>query len=65
LDLIYLQPGGETMEYLIELRLQNLENLNLNTLGTLSERFDTPKMRRAIENITHLIQSDSQQYEGL
>ena len=53
------------MEYLIELRLQNLEQLNLSTLSTLSGRFDTPKMRRAVENITHLIQSDSQQYEVL
>lgn len=65
LDLVYLQPGGETMEYLIELRLQNLEQLNLSTLSTLSERFDTPKMRRAVENIIQLIQSDSQQYEVL
>jgi predicted transcriptional regulator of viral defense system len=65
LDLVYLQPGGETPEYLASLRLQNLEQFNIKALGTLCNNFDTPKMRRAIENITRLIQSDSQKYESL
>jgi predicted transcriptional regulator of viral defense system len=65
LDLVYLQPGGETLEYLASLRLQNLEQFNIKALGTLCNSFDTPKVRRAVENITRLIQSDSQKYESL
>jgi predicted transcriptional regulator of viral defense system len=65
LDLVYLQPGGETLEYLASLRLQNLEQFNIKALGTLCNSFDTPKVRRAVENITRLIQSDFQKYESL
>ena len=65
LDLIYLQPAGDSLEYLRELRLQNLEQLDLNILSALSKVFNTPKMRRAIENITHLVQSAAQEYETL
>ena len=65
LDLIYLQPEGDSLVYLRELRLQNLEQLDLDTLSALSKVFNTPKMRRAIENITHLIQSSAQEYETL
>lgn len=65
LDLIYLQPGGDTPEYLHELRLQNLERLNLNELHRQAEIFGTPKLRRAIAFITNLAEAETQAYETL
>lgn len=65
LDLVYLQPGGDTPAYLQELRLQNLERLDLEVLRRQSEGFDTPKLRRAVEVITQLAQNESQEYEAL
>ena len=65
LDLVYLQPDGDSPSYLRELRLQNLDQLNMDTLHTLAKCFGTPKMGRALENITSLVESDSQEYETL
>ena len=65
LDLVYLQPGGGTPNFLRELRLQNLERLNLDELHRLAETFNTPKLRRAVETITRLTQSETQEYETL
>ena len=63
LDLVYLQSSGDTSDYLGELRLQNLEQLDIGKLGGLAEVFATPKLRRAIGTITRLIQSEAQEYE--
>ena len=63
LDLVYLQPGGDTPAYLRELRLQNLERLDLDELCRQAEIFNTPKLHRAVETITRLAQSETQEYE--
>ncbi len=65
LDLVYLQPGGDSLEYLRELRLQNLERLDLDELRRQVETFNTPKLRRAVEAIIGLAHSDIQEYETL
>ncbi|MHB0988222.1 MAG: type IV toxin-antitoxin system AbiEi family antitoxin domain-containing protein [Bellilinea sp.] len=65
LDLVYLQPGGESAKYLNELRLQNLDHLNLDGLKRQTEVFDSPKMRAAAKVITKLIQGETSQYEEL
>ena len=65
LDLIYLQPGGDSEEYLRELRLQNLGRLDLAALRLQSDRFDTPKLHRAVEIINHLVQNETQEYQNL
>jgi predicted transcriptional regulator of viral defense system len=65
LDLVYLQSGGDSDDYLRELRLQNLEQFNLDTLRILADSFDTPKLRRAVENIIRLVQNEIQEYETL
>jgi len=51
LDLVYLQPGGESMEYLQELRLQNLDTIDPVRLEQFAGRFESPKMRTAAKNI--------------
>ncbi len=65
LDLVYLQPGGDAPEYLRELRLQNLERLDLDELRRQAETFGTPKLRRAVATITNLAHTDIQEYETL
>ncbi|RJQ45149.1 MAG: hypothetical protein C4545_00010 [Anaerolineaceae bacterium] len=65
LDLIYLQPGGESPNYLQELRLQNVEQLDLDRLKKQSEVFDSPKMRRAVKGISQLILGETIEYEEL
>ena len=65
LDLVYLQPGGDHLVYLRELRLQNLERLDLDALRRQAETFNTPKLRRAVKAIIGLAQSETQEYETL
>ena len=65
LDLVYLQPGGDSAHYLRELRLQNLERLDMHELYRQAAAFNTPKLRRAVEAITRLAQTETQGYETL
>lgn len=65
LDLVYLQPGGDTREYLSELRLQNLERLDMGALHRQAEVFATPKLHRAVQVIASLAQREAQEYEIL
>lgn len=65
LDLVYLQPGGESFDYLQELRLQNVEQLDLDRLKKQSEMFDSPKMRRAVKSISQLTFGKTSEYEAL
>ena len=65
LDLVYLQPGGGTSEFLRELRLQNMERLDLEALRLQADAFNSPKIHRALSAITRLTQSESQEYETL
>jgi predicted transcriptional regulator of viral defense system len=65
LDLVYLQPDGETPEYLQELRLQNLDRLDLGMLRTLSDNFDKPKLCRATEAISELAHREAEEFEAL
>jgi predicted transcriptional regulator of viral defense system len=65
LDLVYLTPGGDTPEYLRELRLQNLDRLDIDELRRLVETFITPKLHRAYRVITDLARAETQEYEPL
>jgi len=65
LDLVYLQPDGETKEYLQELRLQNLDRLNLDEMRKQAEAVNKPKLQRAVEIISNLAQGEIRDYEVL
>ena len=65
LDLVYLQPSGETLHYLRELRLQNLDRLNVNTLRLQSSVFNTPKLHKAVEVVAQLTQNEFMDYSNL
>jgi predicted transcriptional regulator of viral defense system len=65
LDQVYLQPGGDTPGYLHELRLQNLDRLEIEALRHQVETFNTPKLYRAFKEIVRLARSEAQEYETL
>ena len=65
LDLIYLQPGGDSPAYLRELRLQNLDQLDLDQLGHLADLAGSPKLRRAAAFIAELARVEAAEYESL
>lgn len=65
LDLIYLQPGGDSPAYLKELRLQNTEKLDKDLLRIQSEKFNTPKIQNAVKGILQLISGESEEFEDL
>jgi predicted transcriptional regulator of viral defense system len=65
LDLIYLTPDAETPEYLQELRLQNLDRLDLEELRRRAESLGKPKLVRAAERIVQLAKAEEAEYETL
>jgi len=54
LDLIYLESGGDTLDYLTELRLGNLNQLDCQLLKNLAGRIEKPKLLRAVAAIQKL-----------
>jgi predicted transcriptional regulator of viral defense system len=58
LDLIHLQPGGDTAEYLQELRLQDIERLDLDELQHQAELASSPKLKRATANLIKLAKAE-------
>jgi hypothetical protein len=65
LDLIYLEPNSDTPAYLHELRLQNMERLNLDQLQQLVHNALKPKLARAYEEIYRLAVEEMSGYETL
>ncbi|MCB0071056.1 MAG: hypothetical protein KDE20_06340 [Caldilineaceae bacterium] len=65
LDLIHLQPQGDNPDYLDELRLQNLDQLDLNLLGQFAAREASPKLQRAVAHIAQLAGREAADYEML
>ena len=65
LDLVYLQPGGDTPAYLVELRLQALDRLDLDRLARLATENGRPKLRRAVRHVAALARSAAAEYETL
>ena len=55
LDLLYLEPNSASLEYIRELRLQNVEALNLAILNRFAEIADSPKLQAATVLISELV----------
>jgi predicted transcriptional regulator of viral defense system len=64
LDMVHLQPGGDAPEYLQELRLQNLEALDLERLQHQADLASSPKLSRAVACVVELTQAE-REYETL
>lgn len=65
LDLVYLHPGADSPEYLQELRLQNLDQLDLDELQRQAEDAGSPKLQRAAAIVADLAQTEALEYETL
>jgi hypothetical protein len=65
LDLIHLQTGGDAPSYLQELRLQNLDSLDVDALQQQAERANSPKLRRAAQCVMALARAEALEYETL
>jgi len=65
LDLIHLEPGSGTVGYLKELRLQNLDRLNLEELEAQAVRSASPKLRRSVRLVSELVRADIEEEQSL
>jgi len=65
LDLIYFRKGGDSPDFIRSLRLQNLEQLDLDRLQRFCNRFNKPKLQRATNVIRHLAETEMREYELL
>jgi len=65
LDLIYLEVGADSPDYLRELRLQKLRRLDVNELRRLAARADSPKIIRAAGFVAQLASAEAREYENL
>ena len=65
LDLVYLQPGGETEDYLRSLRLQAMDQINIEQLNELAVTASKPKLTRALHVIKQIIEEEAASYEEL
>jgi hypothetical protein len=64
LDLIYIQPRGDTSDYLNELRLQNLDRINPETLQQFVNRVGQPKLKRGAKLLFKLREDEIKGYGG-
>ena len=65
LDLVYLEPGGDEAAYLESLRLQSLDQLDLDLLQKLASAADKPKIHRAVKQICRLVELENSGYREL
>jgi predicted transcriptional regulator of viral defense system len=62
LDLVYFQPDGDSQEYLQELRLHELDGLNLDELERQAGLSGSPKLRRAASRVRDLARAEPQEF---
>lgn len=65
LDLIHLTPRSDSPKYLAQLRLQNLERMDLDQLHEFAERAGKPKWERAARYVTELAEQEESEYKEL
>lgn len=65
LDLIHLTPRADDASYLDELRLQNLDQLNRETLLDFARRSGQPKLRRAAQELVKRAAQERSEFETL
>jgi len=65
LDLAHLTPNADDMDYLRQLRLQNLERFNLEQLEAFARRAGKPKWRRVADHVRKIAQEELGDYEEI
>jgi predicted transcriptional regulator of viral defense system len=61
LDVVYFSAGEHTEARIEQLRLQQLEKLNLRSLLELASRFDSPKVTRAVRRIVRYAKAEEKE----
>ena len=64
LDLVYLEPGGDLLDYLVEMRLENLSRLDWQVFERLAGRIEKPKLTRAAKKIRKMA-DEEKEFESL
>jgi predicted transcriptional regulator of viral defense system len=65
LDLFYLKETQVTMEYLMELRLQNLEGLSVRRFLEYAKRFGKPRILKAAQLFQQYLEMEQEQEKTL
>jgi predicted transcriptional regulator of viral defense system len=65
LDLAHFTTGSDSPKYLRELRLQNLENLDISRLNDFARRAQKPKWHRVAKKIAIFLNDESESYKNL
>jgi predicted transcriptional regulator of viral defense system len=65
LDLVYLNPGADSREYLDELRLQNLDAIDPAALASMAEKSASPKLMRAALIVEDLVAREAEEFTTL
>jgi len=65
LDLAHLTPASDSSNYLLELRLQNLERLDMNRLHEFASGAGKPKWQRVAQQIQSLAEQEKDEFEEL
>ena len=65
LDLIYLTPEADSEAYIRALRLQNLDQINVERLSAYVARANKPKLKRALTYIRQVIEEELTEYKPL
>ncbi|HBR15698.1 MAG TPA: hypothetical protein DD723_09225 [Candidatus Omnitrophica bacterium] len=65
LDFFYLRPGVVSLEYLDELRLQHVENINQKKLAEYALRFQKPGLVRTTDVVQRYINNHQKQVKEL
>lgn len=65
LDLIYLTPDANSAAYIHALRLQNLDQLDVQRLTAYVERINKPKLRQALPHILQVVSDELTGYVPL
>lgn len=59
LDLVYLTPRADNYDFLSELRLQNLEQLNIDVVRELADKSKSMKLRRTAKLLAKLSKQET------
>jgi predicted transcriptional regulator of viral defense system len=65
LDLVYLTPEADSEGYIRALRLQNLDQLNIERLKAYVERANKPKLKRSLSYILQVAAEELTEYVPL
>lgn len=65
LDLFYLTPTSDSLDFLRELRLQNLERFDQQRFASFVQRTKSTKLQRTLANLLRNMQTQDGEFESL